>query len=99
MATVQSTRPWTRERKNKLLLGILDGRTSVEEACREHGLTEPQVESWVMENMEVGSSPLLFVWTLASPTSPADSSSTDRIDEHAAPETDEPRSLPLVASA
>ncbi len=66
MMISDTKKAWTRERKDRLLLGILDGRTTVAEVCKDHGLTEPQVETWVMENMERGTSPLLFVWTLST---------------------------------
>jgi transposase-like protein len=37
---------WTAKRRAALVLGILRGETSVQEAARKHGLTVAEVEEW-----------------------------------------------------
>ena len=37
---------WTAKRKAALVLSILRGETSVQEAARKHGLTVAEVEDW-----------------------------------------------------
>ena len=37
---------WTAKRRSALVMGILRGETSVQEAARQHGLTVAEVEAW-----------------------------------------------------
>jgi len=37
---------WTAKRRSALVLSILRGETSVQEAARKHGLTVAEVEEW-----------------------------------------------------
>jgi transposase-like protein len=37
---------WTSKRKAALVLSILKGETSVQEAARKHGLTVAEIEDW-----------------------------------------------------
>lgn len=37
---------WTARRRSALVLSIIRGETSVQEAARKHGLTVAEVESW-----------------------------------------------------
>ena len=44
MENEQDTQRWTAKRKGALVLGILKGETSVQEAARAHGLTMREIE-------------------------------------------------------
>jgi len=37
---------WTTKRKAALVLGIVKGETSIQEAARQHGLTVAEIEDW-----------------------------------------------------
>ena len=37
---------WTTKRKVALVLGIVKGETSIQEAARQHGLTVAEIEEW-----------------------------------------------------
>ncbi len=37
---------WTTKRKAALVLGIIKGETSIQEAARQHGLTVAEIEDW-----------------------------------------------------
>ena len=39
-------RRWTAKRRSALVLSILRGETSVQEAARQHGLTVAEIEQW-----------------------------------------------------
>jgi len=42
----QPIKRWTAKRRSALVLKILGGETSVQEAARQHGLTVAEVEQW-----------------------------------------------------
>ena len=42
----EQVKRWTAKRKAALVLSILRGETSVQEAARKHGLTVAEVEDW-----------------------------------------------------
>ena len=42
----EQVKRWTAKRKAALVLSILKGETSVQEAARKHGLTVAEVEDW-----------------------------------------------------
>ena len=46
MATQRSVQRWTAKRRSALVLSILRGETSAQEAARKHGLTVAEVEDW-----------------------------------------------------
>ena len=46
MENEQDTQRWTAKRKGALVLSILKGETSVQEAARTHGLTMAEIEDW-----------------------------------------------------
>ena len=37
---------WTSKRKAALVMSLLEGETSIQEAAREHGLTVAELEEW-----------------------------------------------------
>lgn len=55
---------WTKQREDRLLLAILDGRMTAEDACRDFGLTTPELESWILDRMELSKDPKLVQWSL-----------------------------------
>ena len=42
----EDVKRWTAKRRSALVLSILRGETSVQEAARKHGLTVAEVEEW-----------------------------------------------------
>ena len=46
MATEKSVQRWTAKRRSAVVLSILRGETSAQEAARKHGLTVAEVEDW-----------------------------------------------------
>lgn len=46
MATQKPVQRWTAKRRSALVLSILRGETSAQEAARKHGLTVAEVEDW-----------------------------------------------------
>ena len=46
MENEQDTQRWTAKRKGALVLSILKGETSIQEAARAHGLTMAELEDW-----------------------------------------------------
>ena len=46
MATQKPVKRWTAKRRSALVLSILRGETSAQEAARKHGLTVAEVEDW-----------------------------------------------------
>ena len=46
MENDQDTQRWTAKRKGALVLSILKGETSIQEAARAHGLTMAEIEDW-----------------------------------------------------
>ena len=46
MENEQDTQRWTAKRKGALVLSILKGETSIQEAARTHGLTMAEIEDW-----------------------------------------------------
>jgi transposase-like protein len=46
MENEQDTQRWTAKRKGALVLSILKGETSIQEAARAHGLTMAEIEDW-----------------------------------------------------
>ena len=46
MENEQDTQRWTAKRKGALILSILKGETSIQEAARTHGLTMAEIEDW-----------------------------------------------------
>ena len=46
MENGQETQRWTAKRKGALVLSILKGETTVQEAARSHGLTMGEIEDW-----------------------------------------------------
>ncbi len=46
MENDQDTQRWTAKRKGALVLSILKGETSIQEAARTHGLTMAEIEDW-----------------------------------------------------
>ena len=46
MATQRPVQRWTAKRRSALVLSILRGETSAQEAARKHGLTVAEVEDW-----------------------------------------------------
>ena len=46
MENEQDTQRWTAKRKGALVLSILIGETSIQEAARTHGLTMAEIEDW-----------------------------------------------------
>ena len=46
MAEEKSVQRWTAKRRSALVVSILRGETSVQEAARKHGLTVAEVEDW-----------------------------------------------------
>ena len=46
MGNEQDTQRWTAKRKGALVLSILKGETSIQEAARTHGLTMGEIEDW-----------------------------------------------------
>ncbi len=46
MQNEQDTQRWTIKRKSALVLGILKGDISIQEATRTHGLTMGEIEDW-----------------------------------------------------
>ena len=46
MDNEQDTQRWTAKRKCALVLSILKGDTSIQEAARTHGLTMGEIEDW-----------------------------------------------------
>lgn len=45
----QEVKRWTSKRKSALVLQILQGSTSINEAAREHGLLASELEDWVQD--------------------------------------------------
>lgn len=50
--------PWTSKRRAALVLSILRGETSVEEAARAHGLTVGEIEAWQDRYLQAGDNAL-----------------------------------------
>lgn len=46
MATEKPVQRWTAKRRSALVLSILRGETSAQEAARKHGLTVAEIEDW-----------------------------------------------------
>lgn len=46
MATEKPVQRWTAKRRSALVLSILRGQTSAQEAARKHGLTVAEIEDW-----------------------------------------------------
>lgn len=46
MGNEQDTQRWTAKRKGALILNILKGETTIQEAARAHGLTICEIEDW-----------------------------------------------------
>ena len=46
MENEQDAQRWTAKRKGALVLSILKGETSIQEAARAHGLTMAEIEDW-----------------------------------------------------
>ena len=46
MAEEKSVQRWTAKRRSALVVSILRGETSVQEAARKHGLTVAEIEDW-----------------------------------------------------
>jgi len=46
MAEEKSVQRWTAKRRAALIVSIMRGETSVQEAARKHGLTVAEVEDW-----------------------------------------------------
>ena len=46
MENEQDTQRWTAKGKGTLILGILKGETSIQEAARTYGLTISEIEDW-----------------------------------------------------
>jgi transposase-like protein len=46
MAAEKAIQRWTAKRRSALVLGILRGETSAQEAARKHGLTVAEIEDW-----------------------------------------------------
>ena len=46
MGTQKPVQRWTAKRRSALMLSILRGETSAQEAARKHGLTVAEVEDW-----------------------------------------------------
>ena len=42
----ESVQRWTAKRRSALVMSIIKGETSVQEAARKHGLTVAEIESW-----------------------------------------------------
>ncbi len=51
MENEQDTPRWTAMRKGALVLSILRGETSIQEAARTHGLTMGELEDWKHNQM------------------------------------------------
>ena len=45
-AKVEEVQRWTAKRRAALVIGIVKGETSAQEAARKHGLTVAEVEEW-----------------------------------------------------
>ena len=46
MATEKPVQRWTAKRRSALVLSVLRGETSAQEAARKHGLTVLEIEDW-----------------------------------------------------
>jgi len=46
VATEKPVQRWTAKRRSALVLSILRGETSAQEAARKHGLTVAEIEDW-----------------------------------------------------
>jgi transposase-like protein len=46
VATEKPVQRWTAKRRSALVLSILRGQTSAQEAARKHGLTVAEIEDW-----------------------------------------------------
>lgn len=66
MARPESSDPtrWTNDKKDSVLMEILDGKLSVNAACRRYDVSQSLLESWIEQRLEAGSPQLLAVWML-----------------------------------
>lgn len=49
--TFENVQRWTAKRRTALVLQILKGETSAQEAARKHGLTVAEVEGWMEKGL------------------------------------------------
>ncbi len=57
MENEQDAQRWTAKRKGALVLSILKGETSIQEAARTNGLTMSEIEDWKARNRKASAQP------------------------------------------
>ncbi len=54
-------------REDRVLLAILDGRISIEEACRQYRVDTAEIERWLLERIRPSANPKVALWTVGPP--------------------------------